>query len=291
MQALPHTPKGAKFVALKKFVVPAQYDGDEDKKFWVYIAKDCDGRWSPGAYILRHGPDQIGKVTVVYSDGLRVKKAFVHSLHIDEDYRGVGIGSWFMKVICDQARRNGAYMISLNCSDERRNFYSRLGFSASPSCDRSMFMLLGKLSPVDEWLIKFFSVTMYIDYAISDGKLGDIAIRIGTIAIAFLITIGVYAVRPTSSWLWITLPILIVAVGTAIATKFVSPIRHEMLVLIKREGRHPDIVIDQAAGLLFPLQKINNPALDMLSKTLSLAVIVVSLTVLAALLVAIHFYF
>jgi len=86
-------------------------------------------------------------------------------------------------------------------------------------------------------------------------------------------------------------PMLIVAIGTAITGWIVSPIRHEMLVLIKREGRHPDIVIEIAAGLPFPLRRLDNPALDLLSKTLSITIIVVSIAVLAALFAAAHFYF
>lgn len=79
--------------------------------------------------------DEAGKV--VGSTTLMIEQKFIHQGglvgHIEDvvthkDFRGMGVGRALVQHATDTARNAGCYKIILNCTEENREFYEKIGF-------------------------------------------------------------------------------------------------------------------------------------------------------------------
>ena len=74
---------------------------------------------------------------VVGSTTLIIEQKFIHQGglvgHIEDvvthkDFRGMGVGKALVRHATDTARNAGCYKVILNCSEENREFYEKIGF-------------------------------------------------------------------------------------------------------------------------------------------------------------------
>lgn len=79
--------------------------------------------------------NEAGKV--VGSTTLMIEQKFIHQGglvgHIEDvvthkDFRGMGVGKALVRHATDTARNAGCYKIILNCTEENREFYEKIGF-------------------------------------------------------------------------------------------------------------------------------------------------------------------
>ncbi len=56
---------------------------------------------------------------------------FIEEIVVLENYRGRGIGKLIMQELIDNARNENCYKLVLECREEKRYFYEKLGFDCS----------------------------------------------------------------------------------------------------------------------------------------------------------------
>ena len=73
----------------------------------------------------------VGSITMIIEpkfihDGGKV--AHIEDVVVSNEYQGKGIGEMLMKSLLDLAKDNNCYKTILNCSDEVKPFYEKIGF-------------------------------------------------------------------------------------------------------------------------------------------------------------------
>ncbi len=56
---------------------------------------------------------------------------FIEEIIVLENYRGRGIGKLIMQELIDNARNENCYKLVLECREEKKSFYEKLGFDCS----------------------------------------------------------------------------------------------------------------------------------------------------------------
>ena len=56
---------------------------------------------------------------------------FIEEIVVIENYRGRGIGKLIMRELIDNARNENCYKLVLECREEKKFFYEKLGFNCS----------------------------------------------------------------------------------------------------------------------------------------------------------------
>ena len=56
---------------------------------------------------------------------------FIEEIVVLENYRGRGIGKLIMRELIDNARNENCYKLVLECREEKKSFYEKLGFICS----------------------------------------------------------------------------------------------------------------------------------------------------------------
>jgi len=97
-------------------------------------------------FVVENDGKIIGTVSVLYED--KVNRGTVPNLHrfycvahieefvVDINYRGQNIGLQLMKFCVEEARKNDAYKIILDCSESNIGFYEKCGFIRHEVCMR-----------------------------------------------------------------------------------------------------------------------------------------------------------
>ena len=56
---------------------------------------------------------------------------FIEDIVIKEDYKGKGLGSIILKDLIIKAKKDGCYKLVLECKEETKTFYEKIGFNHS----------------------------------------------------------------------------------------------------------------------------------------------------------------
>lgn len=73
----------------------------------------------------------VGTATVYFEQRFSTTKnvaAHIENVVVDEDFRGLGIGSKLVQQAVNFAKGSGAYKIVLNCDRDKVEFYQKFGF-------------------------------------------------------------------------------------------------------------------------------------------------------------------
>ena len=61
------------------------------------------------------------------------ERAYIHSVYVEPEYRGMGLCTLLMKTLCDELKTAGFFMVELHASDAGRRIYEKAGFKADTS--------------------------------------------------------------------------------------------------------------------------------------------------------------
>ena len=82
---------------------------------------------------------------VVASTTLIIEQKFIHDgglvghiedVAVSKEYQGKGIGKELIIQVLDYAKKNNCYKTILDCSDDVKSFYERIGFKRHSNCMR-----------------------------------------------------------------------------------------------------------------------------------------------------------
>ncbi len=82
---------------------------------------------------------------VVASTTLIIEQKFIHDgglvghiedVVVSKEYQGKGIGNELIIQVLDYAKKNNCYKTILDCSDDVKSFYERIGFKRHSNCMR-----------------------------------------------------------------------------------------------------------------------------------------------------------